>query len=44
MDDRSLLLPELSIASEPPESVQARRDLLVRRLEVSEPAMVERGV
>lgn len=40
MDDRPLLRPELSIASDSAETVQARRDLLPWRLEVSESAMV----
>jgi hypothetical protein len=39
MDDRPLLRPELSIASDSAETVQAR-DLLPWRLEASESAMV----
>jgi hypothetical protein len=41
LDERSLLRPELSIASESAESVQARRDLVPWRLDVSESAMAE---
>ena len=41
LDERPLLRPELSIVSESAETVQARRDLVPWRLEVSESAMAE---
>lgn len=41
LDERPLLRPELPIVSESAETVQARRDLVPWRLEVSESAMAE---